>query len=292
MEQGGISDACKFEGKLLIENQPQVEAPSPVSHSIFVLVFGSVVQLCALYWCFKRPSFAFAEDAASAGNALMFLNWIGQLLAGLLVNALGMRMVDGMGNVLNTYRFRSTAVLLDIKGNFARSQVRIGKVISDSIESENLVVRSDCSISGYTAKLLTESRGLKGLRTIIGMAVDDSTMNVQEIIGEWLERFEKRGATIVGVDLKDHKLIEMVQANIGVASSQAKAVRAANALLESLDPVPPPALIAEASAEQPVAAQEDPSGQTKVCPEGAETVKAAALKCRFCGYRFDEPKQP
>jgi len=30
--------------------------------------------------------------------------------------------------------------------------------------------------------------------------------------------------------------------------------------------------------------------ETKTCPDCAETVLAAARKCRFCGYRFDEPR--
>jgi hypothetical protein len=30
-----------------------------------------------------------------------------------------------------------------------------------------------------------------------------------------------------------------------------------------------------------------PSQPTKVCPDCAETVKAAARVCRFCGYRFE-----
>jgi hypothetical protein len=29
---------------------------------------------------------------------------------------------------------------------------------------------------------------------------------------------------------------------------------------------------------------------TKVCPECAESVKEAAVKCRFCGHRFDQPE--
>jgi|GEM_PF-4128811 hypothetical protein len=29
---------------------------------------------------------------------------------------------------------------------------------------------------------------------------------------------------------------------------------------------------------------------TKVCPDCAESVKAAAVKCRFCGHRFDQPE--
>jgi hypothetical protein len=33
----------------------------------------------------------------------------------------------------------------------------------------------------------------------------------------------------------------------------------------------------------------DDNRPTKVCPECAESVLVAARRCRFCGYRFDEP---
>jgi len=35
-------------------------------------------------------------------------------------------------------------------------------------------------------------------------------------------------------------------------------------------------------------AQSDGSGSSKVCPDCAEDVKAAARRCRFCGYEFHQ----
>lgn len=44
--------------------------------------------------------------------------------------------------------------------------------------------------------------------------------------------------------------------------------------------------------ERPVLSDEPSGGgapETKICPDCAEQVLAAARKCRFCGYRFDRP---
>ena len=66
------------------------------------------------------------------------------------------------------------------------------------------------------------------------------------------------------------------------------------------EPSAPPAIASksERMARQPVRfspqpapaerfVQPEAAADTKACPECAETVKAAAKVCRFCGYRFD-----
>jgi uncharacterized protein UPF0547 len=41
------------------------------------------------------------------------------------------------------------------------------------------------------------------------------------------------------------------------------------------------------SADDQQTAEVEPSGETKTCPQCAETVQAAAKVCRFCDYRFE-----
>lgn len=54
-------------------------------------------------------------------------------------------------------------------------------------------------------------------------------------------------------------------------------------LWEQLGDTPP----IDASDDHVVPALESPAEDMKSCPDCAEKVKAAARKCRFCGYRFE-----
>lgn len=63
---------------------------------------------------------------------------------------------------------------------------------------------------------------------------------------------------------------------------------------EAYPPATPPA--AQYAAPPPGYAPAPPGGAEpagdKACPECAETVRAAARSCRFCGYRFDANVSP
>ena len=119
--------------------------------------------------------------------------------------------------------FTSLAILLDVRGTYGRSQVRVGRGVHDVIESDNVVVRCDCSVVGHVSRILTESPGLEGRRQIIGMLVDDQVREVESLVARWIDGFESKGTAIAGVDLADQGLQQMVRANVELGARRVSA---------------------------------------------------------------------
>ena len=117
---------------------------------------------------------------------------------------------------LSVFRFRSLGVVVTVQGTFGRASVKVGKAIRDSIESENVIVRSDSAIVGYVARVETESIGLMGARYVVSMDGDPLSERVRQALEVWFENFRSRGADIVGIDLQSSKVRDLVQANVAI----------------------------------------------------------------------------
>lgn len=257
-EEGGVNDAGQFEGHLVVENQPKVLDSIPPVYLYLLLAFGALLQLAALGWWLPVPELE-NPTAPKLPEAMLLYGWLASLLGGVFLFRMGARMTRSARMVLGTFRFSSLGIVLDVKGNYARSQVRVGKGIHDSIETESLVVRSDISLTGYVATLLTESLGLTGPRAVVAMVVDKRVDEVERLVKNLLANFQQQGATIVGVNLQDQKLRDVVEANLVLDGQRAQTrALAGSSSAARLEASPPAGELPPGSVETDLRGQEDP----------------------------------
>jgi len=98
---------------------------------------------------------------------------------------------------------------------------------------------------------------------------------INRFLSHALEISTSSGA-VTALMSRDGTYIGRIRQEILTAMSAARAVK------PSADYQPPPRL---RPIDQPARVQAPPPGDTMTCPDCAETIKAAAKVCRFCGYR-------
>ena len=302
MPRVSLGDAGRFEGRLLVESQPQAVTVPESAHVYALLAAGSALQIIALVWwlgAFRLPEPLFDAGTLALHTVLLYGS---QLVAGAMLSRLGGRMVAAAAETLRVFRYESVAVVLDVKGSISRSWVGAGEAVHGSIARERPVIRSDLSIAGHCTALLTESREPMAPRQVVGMAVTESAAAVESLIREFVHRFERTSAPVLDVALQDRHPAER-PATAPSAHARAHTPRPPArahepATLTRFSPAlttfaPPEAEVpraqpvrADLRAEDAYHAPPTSPGDTRLCPECAETIKAAAIRCRFCGYRF------
>lgn len=201
---GGLNDTCKFEGKILVENYPKYSTANAPAISYGYLILGAIFVLLGLYTFL--PFYGI--------NAETHYSYFWILFTAIVYSKIGSRFFENAYILLNTYRYESVIIYLELEGTFSRSEVTSGKGITDSFQSKNIVIRSDFLIRQYIAKSLTENIGIDDQRSIIGMAMDEDARNIKSIVDRTIENFRDSGVALRGIDLKSAGTSDMAKANL------------------------------------------------------------------------------
>jgi len=267
MQAAGVNDTGKFDSFLLYEEPPDIQSNgSPAQFGTMTAPLAAIGAIACI-WILHT------ELAAASENADMYFLVISALL--LCISAL--RLCWKLDSI---FRFSSNVILVEMDGTYSQSKVRIGKSVYDSNESENTATRSDIRINYFAAEAWSETPHILKPRELSALAASPRAAQLIETFRSDAETFTSKGVAPIGIRFEQPAASEITGYNLKVMGAQAgirASVTAAGAMPLAMParPVEVPARLIESSED------------TKVCPDCAETIKAAARKCRFCGRVFE-----
>ncbi|MHB8580409.1 MAG: zinc ribbon domain-containing protein [Ignavibacteriaceae bacterium] len=282
-----ITEAGRIDGKIFVENQPQYISGEIDSIVYFFLTAGVILLVWGVYNVLFFPSIS-RSNIIDVNGAFTLADYVWSIFKGLVIAYTGSGFFRQAEYLLASFRYKSIFTVIDINGTLGKSEIKVGKAIHDSFESSNTIIRSDLQVKAYCAKLLTENFHLDGKRDIIGMIVDEEAKSASDIIGQTVEDFQKKGASIRKLDIESEGLADMAKANIIYQQKARQEFKDKESLDQITDSVKKNELLANNSNQTMENNSIENNSQIKICPDCAEEVKAKARKCRFCGYIFEE----
>ncbi len=263
MESAGVQDTGTFDSYVLYELPPEVTDGGPMARFGIIVAPAACLGMVAGVWLLHSGAYGGRDFTyyfcVAAG---LWLCWSALSLAWRLDTR---------------FRFLSQIILITLDGTFFRSSVTVGRSLYDSHESQNTAVRSDIRVNFYASELLSETSGMLDPRELAGAQATERAAGLIGLFTADAERFQHKGVGTLGLDFGD-AAADINRYNLGAASARA-AIQ------------PPPAGVSEPGKEaappQPPPEIEQ-GGETKTCPDCAESVKRAARKCRYCGHIFED----
>jgi hypothetical protein len=205
--------------------------------------------------------------------------------AGLLAAAFfGRFLLAGANSLFNTFRFQSFVYVAALTGTAARTEIAVGRGIHDSIESRNVVMRSDMRVEYAAADVVSEATPMDGLRAIVSFKDEARLRDGLEYFREALSLFAERGARIRGVELEDKVAAGLMHTNQelaarGEALRQQAIDEARRARLASTRAPQPQQLTANGSEAPPLPAQ----AADRFCTSCGARRKSGGRFCGNCG---------
>jgi hypothetical protein len=287
-----VGDVGEFTGRIFIEQQPRPLESNPDKAAFLSLGIGWSFLLfgIVLYLFLLLPS-PFQLGDMDLVFGLLYIPAMG--IAASVATRSGIRFIQYGRMLLESTEFKSVGLLVQIRGTLSRADIKVGKSIADSIESSNIVVRSDFTASFWAAELTSEAARLDSKRNLLALERTAEAHQWMEYFRNEIENLRGEGVRPIGIDLEGQDVGELVNANLRVSELRSGAIERAQ--LEAGVQGSEEALLIEAEGGRENDEEQDgiapfPHGadEYKECPDCAEMVRARARICRFCGYQFDQ----
>lgn len=292
-----VSDVGEFSGMFYIERQPVLHDQGRREAAYVLLLAGWLLQLigCSLFSFSLLPmelhTFVATGVAQPFSGAAPFFILL-MLLPASSAWLNGRRYCIQASDLSSSLRFRSVGMLINVTGELARADIKIGGAGTDSMESSNVGARSNFTARFWAAELISEARSPTESRELLAL-------NRTEVSANWIDSFRKgihrlREDRIrpVGIEIDSGEASEISRANAGLFAERVRMMQPSS---------PDQAPIGSATGsfgqlsaaglavpeETRVAAPKGGVEDSKECPECAEIVRARAKKCRYCGHQFE-----
>lgn len=206
-----LSDSGRVAGELSVETHPQHVGATPNEE----------------WKAYADRSKMLSSAAALA--PLFMLSFLGPLvpivgfLAFLALISASSKSVAIAETVLQFYRWRSHVVFIELEGSVGRTEIRAGRSTTDSFESRNSVIRSDCQIRVWAATLTTENLDVNQYRFIMGLEKTPESQQMLQTVIAAVRDFETAGVKTRNIDLSHQGIASLAQANVNMEGSKAQA---------------------------------------------------------------------
>lgn len=211
LANSGVQNTGTCQGFTIMETQPETVETRYQLAAMFSLVCGGFFIVLGFFLSVTM-------------NPMIYTRLMPLPITGAIVVGIGYNFLGKSTKLFNLMRFKSRIILSDIKGEYYRSDLGVGKGIHDSLSSQRTAVISDNRLSHYAADVMSECYTLNEMREIIAINNSEGIDNDVKALIQFVESQRKPDLEVQGIDFGQESASKLLQQNVAIARIKAQAL--------------------------------------------------------------------